>query len=177
MLPSPSFSVAVPQSMPLKNTPQHDATTLHRCSAPILTTEKHPHHMILPPSWFIVTVPQSLPWKNTPQHDATFTILYRCSTLPLKNTPAACSMHQHASPLHSWKVLYRWELVPGILQTWNWGQRISFLTVWESFRCFFANSKQAVMCLALRRGFSDQWRVAEMVDLLQFSLISISLER
>ena len=34
-------------------------------------------------------------------------------------------------------------------------ERILFLTLWESFRRFFANSQQAFMCLSLRRGFSQ----------------------
>ncbi len=49
-------------------------------------------------------------------------------------------------------VLCRWwaELVPFKHDAWNWGssnQRISFLRVWGSFRCFFANSKCVFMCL------------------------------
>ena len=52
-------------------------------------------------------------------------------------------------------------MVPGFLQTFrpkflSWGasdQRILLLMVWESFRCLLANSKRAVMCLSLRRGF------------------------
>ncbi len=49
-------------------------------------------------------------------------------------------------------VLCRWwaELVSFKHDAWNWGssdQRILFLTVWGSFRCFFANSKCVFMCL------------------------------
>ncbi len=63
-------------------------------------------------------------------------------------------------------VLDRWWAVPGFLHTYclelrpksfilvSSDQRILFFTILESFRCFLANSMQAFMCLALRRGFS-----------------------
>ncbi len=62
-------------------------------------------------------------------------------------------------------VLDRWWAVPGFLHTYRLelrpksyilvssDQRILFVTILESFRCFLANSMQAFMCLALRRGF------------------------
>ncbi len=62
-------------------------------------------------------------------------------------------------------VLDRWWAVPGFLYTYRLelrpkssilvssDQRILFVTILESFRCFLANSMQAFMCLALRRGF------------------------
>ncbi len=62
-------------------------------------------------------------------------------------------------------VLDRWWAVPGFLHTYRLelrpkssilvssDQRILFVTILESFRCFLANSMRAFMCLALRRGF------------------------
>ncbi len=62
-------------------------------------------------------------------------------------------------------VLDRWWAVPGFLHTYHLelrpksyilvssDQRILFVTILESFRCFLANSMRAFMCLALRRGF------------------------
>ncbi len=62
-------------------------------------------------------------------------------------------------------VLDRWWAVPGFLHTYclelrpkssilvSSDQRILFVTILESFRCFLANSMRAFMCLALRRGF------------------------
>ncbi len=62
-------------------------------------------------------------------------------------------------------VLDRWWAVPGFLHTYRLelrpksyilvssDQRILFVTILESFRGFLANSMQAFMCLALRRGF------------------------
>ncbi len=62
-------------------------------------------------------------------------------------------------------VLDRWWAVPGFLHTYRLesrpkssilvssDQRILFVTILESFRCFLANSVRVFMCLALRRGF------------------------
>ncbi len=62
-------------------------------------------------------------------------------------------------------VLDRWWAVPGFLHTYRLelrpkssildssDQRILFVTILESFRCFLANSMRAFICLALRRGF------------------------
>ncbi len=63
-------------------------------------------------------------------------------------------------------VLDRWWAVPGFLHTYRLesrpkssilvssDQRILFVTILESFRCFLANSVRVFMCLALRRGFA-----------------------
>ncbi len=62
-------------------------------------------------------------------------------------------------------VLDRWWAVPGFLHKYRLelrpksailvssDQRILFVTILESFRCFLANSMRGFMCLALRRGF------------------------
>ena len=72
-------------------------------------------------------------------------------------------------------------MAPCFLQMWRLAFRpkssILFLMVWGSIRCLLANSKWAVMCLLLRRGFRlvtwpDWWRAAEMVVLLEGSPIS-----
>ncbi len=86
------------------------------------------------------------------------------STLTSPSVPAA------EKQLHSMRllpahftfgmVLCSWwaELVSSKHDAWNWGssnQRVLFLTVWGSFRCFFANSNQVGFCVSsLRRRLS-----------------------
>ena len=73
-------------------------------------------------------------------------------------------------------VLGTWWAMPGFLQTWRLelrpngsilvlsDQRILFLTVWDSFRCFFANSKWGFMCFTEGRLLSEhsvlQWWIS-----------------
>ncbi len=69
-------------------------------------------------------------WKTAPQHEAA------------------------TSTLGTLHVMSR----AGFLQTWclemsSSNQRISFLTVWGSFRCFFAHSKCVFMCLHWREDW------------------------
>ncbi len=66
-------------------------------------------------------------------------------------------------------VLDRWWAVPGFLRTYRLelrpksyilvssDQRILFVTILESFRCFLANSMRAFVCLALREASVVQW--------------------
>ncbi len=66
-------------------------------------------------------------------------------------------------------VLCRWwaELVSFKHDAWNWGssdQRILFLTVWGSFRCFFANSKCVFMCLHWREDWVWPHRHKAQID-------------
>ncbi len=74
-------------------------------------------------------------WKTAPQHEAA-----------TKHTL-----------LLGWYLCMWWaELVSFKHDAWNWGssdQRILFLTVWGSFRCFFANSKCVFMCLHWREDW------------------------
>ncbi len=78
------------------------------------------------------------------------------STLTSPSVPAAekqpHSMRLLPAHFTFGMVLCRWwaELVPFKHDAWNWGssdQRILFLTVWGSFRCFFVNSKCVFFCL------------------------------
>ena len=107
------------------------------------------------------------------------------STLTSPQVPAA-KKHPHSMMLPPpcftiGIVLCRWWAVPGFLLIWHlelWpnslilvssDQRILFVTVWESFRCFFANFKR-VFYVSLENP--DRWTVAVMVVLLGASPIS-----
>ncbi len=70
----------------------------------------------------------------------------------------------------------RWwaELVSFKHDAWNWGssdQRIFFLTVWGSFRWFFANSKCVLMCLHWREDWAlPHCHKAQIGGVLQWCL-------
>ncbi len=91
-------------------------------------------------------------WKTAPQHEAA------------------------TSTLYFWDVLCRWwaELVSFKHDAWNWGssdQIMLFLTVWGSFRCFFANSKYVFMCLHWREDWAlPHCHKAQIGGVLQWCL-------
>ncbi len=97
------------------------------------------------------------------------------STATSRPVPAA-EKHPHSMMLPPpcftvGTVLDRWWAVPGFLHTYRLelrpksyilvssDQRILFVTILESFRCFLANSMRVFMCLALRRGFRRATRI------------------
>ncbi len=86
-----------------------------------------------------------------------FLLLWRFTqSLPLKNSPTARSCYQDTLLL-GWYFAGDEQCLVSLKQdAWNWGssdQRILFLTVWGSFRCFFANSKCVFMCLHWREDW------------------------
>ncbi len=74
-------------------------------------------------------------WKTPPQHDAATTMLHCWDCIGQVMSSAWFSPH-----------------IPLRIKASS-DQRILFVTILESFRCFLANSMRAFMCLALRRGF------------------------
>ncbi len=75
--------------------------------------------------------------KTPPQHDAATTMLYCWDRIGQVMSSAWFSPH---IPLR----IEAKKFYLGLIR---------FVTILESFRCFLANSMQAFMCLALRRGF------------------------
>ncbi len=86
-----------------------------------------------------------------------FLLLWRVpQSLPLKNSPTAWDCYQHTLLLGWYSACDEQCLVSFKQDAWNWGssdQRILFLTVWGSFRYFFANSKCVFMCLHWREDW------------------------
>ncbi len=73
-----------------------------------------------------------------------------------KNSPTAWGCYQDTLLLGWYFAGDEQCLVSFKQDAWNWGssdQRILFLTVWGSFRCFFANSKCVFMCLHWREDW------------------------
>ncbi len=88
-----------------------------------------------------------------------FLLLWRVpQSLLLKNSPIAWGGYQHTLLLGWYSAGDEQCLLSFKHDAWNWGssdqnQIILFITVWGSFRCFFANFKCVFMCLHWREDW------------------------